>query len=140
VFFSEVNYGDQLAAVMQKILLISEVASFAKEISMRGAKSARQLKNSETLESLHFDGHGVTHGNGEDSTPSGDASLGSASTRTSSTKRDALTGSLSSSQKVRIIQLLENWEEPELASKKPVSAESSLRSVADMLSSYLLQS
>lgn len=122
------NYGDQLAAVMQKILLISEVASFAKEVSVRGARSARQILDREALESLHFDAHGVTHADDDASTPSGEASLGSASTRTSSNpklldsgRRDALTGSLSGSQKVRIIQLLENWEEPELASKKPVS-------------------
>jgi len=111
---------------MQKILLISEVASFAKDVSTRGARSMRQIAHSEALESFHFDAHGVTHADDEESTPSGEASLGSASTRASNPKlldtgrRDKLTGSLSSSQKVRIIQLLENWEEPELANKKPV--------------------
>ena len=126
---SAVNYGDQLADVMHKTLLISEVASFAKGVSSRGSKSGRQLRCNETLESFQFDANGVTHaGEHGESTSSGEASVSSsASTRTSNPKlfdngrRDRLTGSLTSSQKVRVIQLLESWEEPTLANKKPVS-------------------
>jgi hypothetical protein len=122
------NYGDQLANLMQKLLLISDVASFAKKVSMGGSQSSvRQFMGSEALQSLHFDAHGVTH---DDDEASGEGSIASESTKTSrnpnkvfdSGRRDALTGSLSSSQKVKVIQLLENWDEPELADKKPVSA------------------
>lgn len=121
------NYGDQLAAVMQKILLISDVSNFAKKVSVGGGQSsARQFMDSEALQSLQFDAHGVTLADDE---ASGESSIASGSTKTSrnpdkvfdSGRRDALTGSLSSSQKVKVIQLLENWDEPELADKKPVS-------------------
>lgn len=113
---------------MHKTLLICEVASFAKDVSTRGAKSGRHLRRSEALDSFQFDAHGVTHAAADDgeSAPSGEASLMSTSTKDSNPKlldtgrRDRLTGSLTSSQKVRIIQLLESWEEPTLANKKPV--------------------
>jgi hypothetical protein len=135
IAFTIAQYADKLAIVMKKILLISQVAAlgrdFEKYVEARG----------NTMEAPHVDGldemDGLMNCSGDDaSADTRSSSLdGRSSGQQKSVSRSAmdvkarvidpddrnnLTGSLNSSQKIRITQLLGVWEEPLVGAKSTV--------------------
>jgi hypothetical protein len=126
------QYADKLAIVMKKILLISQVASLGRDFE----KYAGTLGND--MDAPHVDGldglDGLLNYSADDASLDGRSSarpppLGNSNERAAmDTKarvidpndRNPLTGSLNSSQKIRIIQLLGAWEEPLVGAKPAV--------------------
>jgi hypothetical protein len=126
------QYADKLAIVMKKILLISQVASlgrdFEKYVGTRG----------NNMEAPHVDGldemDGLLNYSADDASLDGRSSgrpslFGNSSERAATEDkarvidpddRNPLTGSLNSSQKIRIVQLLGAWEEPLVGAKSTV--------------------
>jgi hypothetical protein len=130
------QYAEKLAIVMKKILLISQVASlgrdFEKYVGTRG----------NNMVAPHVDGldgllnYAADDGSfdGRSSNIDGPSSNRPKATGNSSEKaetedkarvidpddRNPLTGSLNSSQKIRIVQLLGAWEEPLVGAKPTV--------------------
>jgi hypothetical protein len=123
------QYADKLAIVMKKILLISQVASlgrdFEKNVGIRG----------NNMEAPHVDGlDGLLNYSADDGSLDGRSSgrpsvLGNSNERAAMDSksrvidpddRNPLTGSLNSSQKIRIVQLLGAWEEPMVGAKPTV--------------------
>lgn len=88
-------YGQKLALVMRKMLLISEVARLAKSKS-------KQIRSSSLKKLNLFD----------DDTEVESVGTEEANNVIDMNKRDALTGSLHYSEKLKLMQLLEQWEEP----------------------------
>ena len=110
-----VNYGEQLAKVVNKMLLISETAKLGHTFERGVTKSEIGSRDRETLMTL-------IHG----STQSGDISAtGFESSGTSNSKQKVIDEEridlLNLSQKNKVMRMLEDWEEPETASQKPVS-------------------
>jgi hypothetical protein len=133
------QYAEKLAIVMKKILLISQVASlgrdFEKYVGTRG----------NTMEAPHVDGldglDGLLNYSADEASFDGRSSnndgrstgrpkpIGDSSERAATDAkarvidpddRNPLTGSLNSTQKIRIIQLLGAWEEPLVGAKPTV--------------------
>jgi hypothetical protein len=126
------QYAEKLAMVMKKILLISQVASlgrdFEKYVGTRG----------NNMEAPHVDGldemDGLLNYSADDASFDGRSTgrpslFGNSSERAAMEDksrvidpddRNPLTGSLNSSQKIRIIQLLGAWEEPLVGAKATV--------------------
>jgi hypothetical protein len=122
------QYSDKLAAVMRKIILISQVSALAKDFE-RHARVYKQrglpiLLSKDRLENLF--------GNDEEDSTALEA-LGTVSHADLETAegtgttpvidpedRHPLTGSLSYSQRLRITQLLGAWEEPQVSEQNTV--------------------
>jgi hypothetical protein len=103
------------------MMLISEVASLGRDLERMG-KQFSPAKNKTTLPDWDY-----SAGNSDEENSTGprlvrDRPL----TRSRENvidrgRRDKLTGSLSSSQNIEIMQLLDSWEEPETVRKRDVS-------------------
>lgn len=131
--FILVNYGAQLAKLMQKMLLLREVAKFAKEIERSATNQeksprhqpaggnhgvSRSAPASPSLPAGTFGySPGSLHGLAYTSTnddASSKKSLDTANKTVIDTDaRDPLTGNLRDSERIKIMQLLDQWEEPE---------------------------
>ena len=126
VFFHNLfteQYSDQLASVMKKILYISEVASLGrtferleKQSESTGKRRSYVTAASIGLNQEQFNG---LMNMSDDSTTGGvsQTEVGESATKLVIDPNDRLplTGSLSSTQKARISQLLGQWEEPTIS-------------------------
>ena len=109
------HYGKLLTKVMSKLLLIGEVASFARDVERLSAE--RGEGTSERLIAENATIHGLVYnGSNEDedtaTNKSGSRYLDTSTRSMDPNKRDPLTGTLQYSEKMQIMQLLEQWEEP----------------------------
>mmetsp|Transcript_14794 Transcript_14794/g.28022 ORF Transcript_14794/g.28022 Transcript_14794/m.28022 type:complete len:643 (-) Transcript_14794:87-2015(-) len=122
------QYSVKLAAIMEKILLVSEVASlgWAFERQVRESDLARQERTSITAESFGLDRATfdlMMQALPDDSTIGGYAPSEAATDELKRVidinDREPLTGRLTQTQKARITQILGAWEEPTVAKKNP---------------------
>jgi hypothetical protein len=112
------HFGESLAKVMKKMLLISQVAGLAKEIEKDSASIDMTIPavseafgwNDENLRGIVF----VEDDTDAATTPSR-PSLKRAESVFDFSRRDPLTGGLHASEKLKLMQLLEEWEEPNIA-------------------------
>jgi hypothetical protein len=110
------HFGERLAEVMQKMLLISQITGLAKEIEKDSAAMDMTVSvtpeafgwNRESLRGVVF-----VEDDPDDATTRSRRSLNTAEKVIDTSRRDPLTGSLHSSEKLKLIQLLEQWEEPD---------------------------
>jgi hypothetical protein len=110
------HFGESLAKVMKKMLLISQVAGLAKEIEKDSA--ATDMAIPVTSEAFgwnreHLRGIVFVEDDTDDATTRSKRSLNTAENVIDTSRRDPLTGSLHSSEKLKLMQLLEEWEEPD---------------------------
>eukprot|EP00977_Amphora_coffeiformis_P012336 scaffold3043_cov180-Amphora_coffeaeformis.AAC.28 len=108
------HYGKPLAKVMSKVLLVGEVASFAKDVEQfadeRGEGTAEKLiKENAAMHGLVFND---SNEDDEATNMSGSRYFDTSTRSMDPAKRDPLTGTLQMSEKMQIMQLLEQWEEP----------------------------
>jgi hypothetical protein len=116
---SSAHFGESLAKVMSKMLLISQVAGLAKEIEKNSV--AMDLTIPVTSEAFGWnreDLNGIDFAEDDEedntiNTPRSKRSLNTAEKVIDTSKRDPLTGSLLTSEKLKLFQLLEQWEEPD---------------------------
>lgn len=112
------TYGEEVAKIMKKVLLISQVGILAKDIEIKAMTMEKRhesaLEREDNIwekveEFVHTDEDGGL-GAGDDGASKGtvldDAVL-------DSNARDELTGDFSQSQQMKIIELLGQWEDPE---------------------------
>jgi hypothetical protein len=141
LYFLVAQYAEKLAGVMRKILLVTQVASTSRDFE----RYARSRLHSEMKSPPPMSYYGadvlanfVREAEGdEDSqyTPSIQGPQSSASQAPledyliNPDDRDPLTGSLSSLQRSKIIQILGRWEEPEIAESRqqPISVSALLQ-------------
>jgi hypothetical protein len=131
----EANYADDLATVMEKILLMSQVATLARKFERQFAFYGENLVHSPSTEALsgftkdhfagilasaddddddHFDGaHGKTPASPEQHQQPVSGSIAGPDLVINPEEKDRITGSLSQAQKMKIVELLGSWEEPE---------------------------
>jgi hypothetical protein len=110
------HFGESLAEVMKKMLLISQIAGLAKEIEKDSAATDMTIRvtseafgwNRESLRGVVF-----VDDDTDDATTRSKRSLNTAEKVIDTSRRDPLTGSLHSSEKLKLRQLLEQWEEPD---------------------------
>jgi hypothetical protein len=110
------HFGESLAKVMKKMLLISQVAGLAKEIEKDSAGMDMTIPvsseafgwNRENLRGAVF-----VEDDTDDATIRSKRSLNTSEKLIDTSRRDPLTGSLHSSEKLKLMQLLEQWEEPD---------------------------
>lgn len=107
------HFGGQLAKVMNKMVLIAEVAQLSKRLqksSMMKESGRVMNKRMESIQnlSIHYDGDGD-----DDSVSTGNKNNGDAGMFVDYSRRNPLTGSLLPSEKMKLSQILERWEEPE---------------------------
>jgi hypothetical protein len=130
------QYAEKLAIVMKKILLISQVASlgrdFEKYVGTRGNNmEAPHVDGLDCLFNYSADDASLDgRSSNIDGRSSGRPSLFGNSSERAATEdkarvidpddRNPLTGSLNSSQRIRIVQLLGAWEEPLVGAKATV--------------------
>jgi hypothetical protein len=109
------RFSESLADVMKKMLLISQVAGLAAEIETDSACMDMQLPDSsEAFGCKRKYLHGVDYV--EDFTSK---AFGLNDEKgIDSTRKDPLTGSLHSSEKLKLMQLLGQWEEPDRLSDR----------------------
>jgi hypothetical protein len=110
------HFGESLAKVMKKMLLISQVAGLAKEIEKDAvAMDMTTSAVSETFGWKRENLRGIVFVEDEtdDATTPLKPSLNTAENVIDISRRDPLTGSLHSSEKLKLMQLLEDWEEPD---------------------------
>jgi hypothetical protein len=91
---------------MKKMLLISQVAGLAKEIEKDSAATFSWKRE-------HLRGIVFVEDDTDDATTPFKPSLNTAENVIDTSRRDPLTGSLHSSEKMKLMQLLEEWEEPD---------------------------
>ena len=109
------HYGKSLAKSMAKMLLVGELAAFAKDIEevamQRGeGVTERLIAENAAIHGLSFT---VSNEDEENTTVvSKSHNLGSSMRSIDPSQRDPLTGTLQYSERLRIMQLLEQWEEP----------------------------
>jgi hypothetical protein len=111
---SLVHYGEQLASVMNDILLVSEAAALAKEIQRSAESSMSTLRSPKGMfgwEHGTFRGLSFAFEDDGSSKASMESETGD-KTVINANALDPLTGSLSEQEKGKIQQLLEEWEEP----------------------------
>lgn len=110
------HFGESLAKVMKKMLLISQVAGFAKEIEKDSAAMDITIpvtseafgRNREYLRGIVF-----VEDDTDDATTPSKRDFKVADNVIDTSRRDPSTGSLHSSEKLKLMQLLEEWEEPD---------------------------
>jgi hypothetical protein len=110
------HFGESLAKVMKKMLLISQVAVLAKEIEKDSTAMATTIPavseafgwKRENLRGIVF-----VEDDTDDATTPSKPSLNTSENVIDTSRRDPLTGSLHSSEKTKLLQLLEEWEEPD---------------------------
>lgn len=127
------NYAVDLAEVMQKILLVSQVATLARKLERQFEFYDENLEHSPSSDAPAggiandtFAGvlASADYDDGSDSVPSPSRhqavpqSIGGIDFVIDPDEKDKITGSLSQSQKMKIIDLLGDWEEPERTSKR----------------------
>jgi hypothetical protein len=126
------NYAEDLAAVMQKILLVSQVAALARKLERQFEFYGENLGHSPSA-NAPVGGFGkgnfvrvlasADYDDGSDSVPSPSRhqavpqSIGGTDFVIDPDEKDRITGTISQSQKMKIIELLGEWEEPERTSK-----------------------
>jgi len=117
------QYSDKLAAIMRKILLISEVAYLSRDIAIVAKKKGeRGLLTSSIISRDNLEGLLLNADETENSTDSprnyrsDRSAVMTTNARTApvvdAEDRSSLTGKLNQAQKARIVQLLGAWEEP----------------------------
>lgn len=126
------HYGDQLAKVIENMILISEVASLGRDFESGTRYSQPKLEKS--LSGWDYDDmRSVEEKSGGDkpalNRPSllrpvdRNVSAGIAADRViDEGHRNKFTGTLSPSQRIKISQLLDHWEEPETPQSRDVSS------------------
>mmetsp|Transcript_57467 Transcript_57467/g.140251 ORF Transcript_57467/g.140251 Transcript_57467/m.140251 type:complete len:1224 (-) Transcript_57467:76-3747(-) len=104
------HFGDQLAKVMNKMVLIAEVATLAKRIRKESVSKDihTRIQVIEEIMPETYDGNDCKETDNASSTKASDDGL-----LFDPNNRNPLTGSLSSSEKMKLFQLLERWEEPQ---------------------------
>lgn len=108
------HYGEPLANAMSKMLLVGEVAAFAKDIervaAVRGVgTTGKIIQDNAAIHGLIF------RSSDEDENETVNSSRRKLENSTRSldlSQRDPLTEKLQYSEKIRLMQLLEQWEEP----------------------------
>jgi len=124
--FVVAQYSVKLADIMEKIILVSEVASLGRsfERQIRENELARQKRTSITAESFGLDRvtfEVMMQALPDDSTMGGYAPSEAATDEfrrvIDINDREPLTGRLTQTQKARITQILGAWEEPTVAKK-----------------------
>jgi hypothetical protein len=113
---SSAHFGESLAKVMKKMLLISHVAGLAKEIEKDSA--AMDMAIPAVSEAFgwrreHLRGIVFVEDDTDEATTPSKPTLNTAENVIDTSRRDPLTGSLHSSEKLKLMQLLEEWEEPD---------------------------
>ena len=119
------HYGDELATVVKNMILISEVASLGKDIAKRGDRAFKKRKLSPR------DSHQVLSGFLFADVAETDGTLPVVNDNESSSeieddkvideeRKNKLTGTLSSWQKLRVEDLLGQWEEPDAVAELEV--------------------
>ena len=101
---------------MKKMLLISQVAGLAKEIEKDSAAMDMTIPAvSEALGWKRENLRGIVfvEDDTDDATTPSRPRLNTAEKVINASRRDPLTGSLHSSEKLKLMQLLEEWEEPD---------------------------
>jgi hypothetical protein len=111
------HYGGQLAKVMGKMFLVSEVASLARHL-----EKSRSPMPTEYLGWSEGDFATVTD-DGDTIRSTSFSARGLADNVIDTNNRDPLTGSLHFSEKLKLMQLLDQWEEPEARPHASVSQE-----------------
>jgi hypothetical protein len=102
------HFGESLAKVMKKMLLISQVAGLAKEIEKDSVASDMAIPvTSEAFgwNREHLRGIVFVEDDTDDATTRSKRSL--------NTAENVIDTSLHSSEKLKLMQLLEEWEEPD---------------------------
>lgn len=128
------NYGEELANVIQQVLLVAEVASLAMDLE-RGKDDDEIRKRASILN------YNVRSSDGELPSYDIDSDTATASGAHDSMaqvgdRRDRYTGSFSQSQKNEFMDLLESWEEPETEKQRTVSYNKCTR-ISGFLHGYL---
>ena len=101
------HYGKPLAKVMSKMLLVGEVASFAKDVERLAAERGEGTTERLIAQNAAIHGLSFVCSNEDEET------VTNMSTKSMDpAKRDPLTGTLQYSERMQIMQLLEQWEEP----------------------------
>ncbi|KAG7373470.1 mechanosensitive ion channel [Nitzschia inconspicua] len=118
------HFGAQLAKVMNKMVLVAEVAQLSRRIerSMTMKDYGRDLPSRmKSIKDLSI--------NLEEDNDSVSSERKTENVVIDTSKRNPLTGSLLSSERMKLLQLLERWEEPEreTAAKKHTSISSVLK-------------
>lgn len=103
-----VHFGDDVAKVVRKILLIGEVAALARDLELGMSMDLIHMRAA--ILAFNVGPHDYEEG-----------SKGETSSGLSYGRRDRYTGSLTDSQKNELMGLLESWEEPEKEKKAKVS-------------------
>ena len=111
-FFTTVHYGEPLAKVMGKMLLVSEVAGLAKRAKSATAETTRNTtadasKIAQQTRSIALAVH---------ESESGDPDV-SISARTEDNSENIDFARLHDSQRLKMMELLDRWEEPERLSE-----------------------
>lgn len=124
--FSTAQYSDKLATVMNRILLVSEVASLGRAFERQVKEADHNMQRRTTITAASFGLNkekfdGLMNALPDDSTLGGytQSEAGADEPRRviDPDDRHPLTGSLTQAQKSRIVQLLGQWEEPTIADK-----------------------
>lgn len=104
------NFGADLAKVMNKMVLVSEVAALARSFEKVNGANATKSINSETGAQLQ----GITTVVSEDDDDNQTSATEEKSERVfQMDNRDPITGSLRESERTKLMQILGRWEDPE---------------------------
>lgn len=102
------NYGELLAKAIGKMLMVGEVAAFAQDIEHIAAARGQGITERIIADNAAI--HGLSIAQGEDETET--VLSGSRRIENSTRGLDPLTDKLQYSERMRLMQLLEQWEEP----------------------------
>ena len=113
------HYGDELARVIKDMVLVSHVASWAKEIEKFGNQAFKRRGFKSGVDLATVGAYHVSNLDLMDEHSLGDVSADEAAADPDyrgkvidEDRMDKLTGTLSQSQKIRMTELLGRWEEP----------------------------
>lgn len=109
------HYGDAVANVVRKILLIGEVARLAMDLDLRMSTENIQMRAAV----LAFNTESIEYKSARGEIDE-DSSTGQSTPCPNGIRRDRYTGSITQSQKNELMGLLESWEEPEAEKKSRI--------------------
>ena len=118
-----VHYGDELASVIKNMLLVSKVAGLSKDLEKKKARGLTFLNQIDSFPSFRVDSYDIDGSLASDSGGDPSSPLGDAKGMVIDEERKCkFTETLSQSQKVRLTEMLGEWEEPETVHDAEVSS------------------